>query len=160
MLTPSRIQGLVLGKHRPRSSIATSKLMRAVRRRDTKAERVLRRTLWRIGLRYRTHDRELPGTPDIVFRRARVAVFVDGDYWHGHIYIKQGLPGLKLTLRTRNRDFWVSKILRNVERDRRQSAELVGRGWKVMRFWESDVLRDSHKLAAKIRNYLRSKKAC
>ena len=141
--------------HRPRDPAATSRLMKVIRRRDTAAEMILRRTIWRKGLRYVTQDRELPGTPDVVFRGARVAVFVDGDYWHGRVLIDRGLRALKLTFRTRNRNFWIEKVVRNVERDHRQTAELRSLGWSVLRLWERDVLRDPHREALKVYRIVR-----
>src|SRR4051812_34115001 len=103
---------------KPRDRAATTRLMASVRRKNTAAEVTLRRALWHLGLRYRLHDRLLPGTPDIVFRRARVAVFVDGDYWHGRILVEQGEAALRQTFRKAHRSFWTTKIKRNVERDR------------------------------------------
>lgn len=143
--------------HRPRDPQATSRLMASVRHGDTEAEVALRRALWRLGLRYRLHDRRLPGTPDIVLRGARVAVFVDGDYWHGRILLEQGLDALRAAFRTPNRDFWIAKIVRNVERDRRQTAALECLGWRVIRVWSRDVLRSADQEAARIRRALASR---
>lgn len=143
--------------HRPRDPAATSRLMRSVRRRDTEAEIMLRRAMWGTGLRYVTHARELPGTPDVVFRGARVVVFVDGDYWHGRALVERGPLALKRTLRTPNRAFWIAKIVRNAERDRQQTAELESLGWTVLRVWERDVLRSPRKAAAKVRRVLHSR---
>ena len=132
----------VMGQvHQPRDPRATSRLMAAVRRQNTEPELALRRSLWQLGLRYRLHDRSLPGTPDLVFARARVVVFVDGDYWHGRILKEQDLRALQESFRTRNRDLWVDKICRNVARDSRQTAALTELGWCVMRLWERDILR-------------------
>jgi len=110
-----------------------SALMARVRSYDTKPERVLRSALHRAGLRFRKHVRDLPGRPDAVFARARVAVFVDGDFWHGYRF-----PQWSSTLP----EYWRAKITRNRARDRRNFAALRRRGWKVVRVWEHDIDRD------------------
>lgn len=116
--------------------IVNGKNMRlaAVRSRDTKPEWLLRRALWRRGLRYRLQRADLPGRPDVVFPRQRVAVFVDGDFWHGRNWE---------TLQPRlSSEAWVRKIQRTIERDAMQGAALAEAGWTVLRFWETDLKRD------------------
>jgi len=116
------------------------------RKEDTRCERLLRGALWRLGLRYRKNVASLAGKPDVVFARAQVAVFCDGDFWHGRNWemrvtkLKQGT----------NAEYWVEKIARNMERDRANSRQLTDNGWKVLRFWESDILRDPEGIAAQI----------
>jgi len=115
--------------------------MRAVRTRDTKAEVLLRQEIWKRGYRFLKNVKGLPGRPDVLFRRAQVAVFVDGDFWHGRDW---------LVLReriTRNRDFWVAKIERTIERDRENRDALIDLGYRVVRVWERDVLRDPKTVA-------------
>ncbi len=122
---------------RPSSSSA-SRVKQKNRRDGGIAELLLRRTLWHKGLRYTKHARELPGSPDIVFKRARVCVFVDGDFWHGRHW-----PELQERLQKRaNPAYWVPKIARNIERDLEQACALRDAGWTVLRFWETDLLRD------------------
>jgi DNA mismatch endonuclease, patch repair protein len=108
--------------------------MQGNRRADTKPELALRSLLHRRGLRFRKDQRvDAAGTwvrPDVVFRRARVAVFVDGCYWHGCQQHK--------TLPKTNTDFWARKINRNVARDRVVDRALGDAGWRVLRFWEHD----------------------
>jgi DNA mismatch endonuclease (patch repair protein) len=105
--------------------------MARIRSRDTLPERVLRSALWRAGLRYRLSAR-VPGVrPDIVFPDKRVVVFIDGCFWHG-------CP--EHYLRPRNRaDFWAWKLVLNTSRDRDQSCQLGGLGWRVCRIWEHEV---------------------
>lgn len=124
---------------RQRDPAVTSKMMAAVKHKDSKAELVLRRALFSRGLRYRLHAKDLPGKPDIVFRRQRVAVFVDGDFWHGNEHRRRGLPRLEDLFPTRT-EWWTTKIRRNVERDAEVTLSLEHRGWTVLRVWESDVL--------------------
>ena len=109
--------------------------MRGNRGRDTGPEIELRKALWRRGHRYRVHRGDLPGRPDIVFPRERLAVFCDGDFWHGKDWENR-----RLKLREgSNGEYWVAKIEANRERDAAQLRELRAGGWKVVRLWESEV---------------------
>jgi DNA mismatch endonuclease (patch repair protein) len=103
-----------------------------------------------MGLRYRKYAPGLPGKPDIVFTKAKVAVFVDGDYWHGRVIIDHGWKYYEARLQTANRDYWINKMRRNIERDVRVKTELEEAGWMVIRLWESDVKRDLESAAALI----------
>ncbi|WP_416355902.1 very short patch repair endonuclease [Aureimonas phyllosphaerae] len=109
---------------------ARSELMRRVRRRDTAPELAVRRALTSLGLRYRLHAKELPGSPDIVNRRRKLAIFVHGCFWHRHANCR-----LASTPKTRT-DFWEAKFARNVERDRRSEIALEENGWAVIVVWE------------------------
>lgn len=123
-----------------------SRIKKRNRKTDTTAEWALRRALWRAGLRYRVHQKGLPGTPDIVFPRQRVAVFVDGDFWHGRDWEQR-----KERLRSSNNaEYWIAKIGYNRERDRNNDVLLVDAGWKVIRLWETDVLKDPQDAARRI----------
>jgi DNA mismatch endonuclease (patch repair protein) len=117
------------------SDRASAAARAASAKRDTKPELQLRRARWARGLRYRVDVRDLPGRPDVVFPRARVAVFCDGDFWHGRGFL-QRLAKLKTG---HNGRYWVAKIRANVLRDRRQRAALESAGWLVIRFWETDL---------------------
>lgn len=136
---------------KPRDPAVTSRIMAAVRNKDTKAEVLLRSRLWAMGLRYRKNAKDLPGRPDIVFPGPRVVVFVDGDFWHGNAWRLRGLPSLAALFPTRS-DWWVAKIERNVARDRRVTAMLADLGWVVLRYWESRVLSDPDGVAREIRD--------
>ena len=118
---------------------------RYIRSKDTKAELLLRKALWHKGLRYRKNVKSLPGTPDIVFTKQKIAVFVDGDFWHarGH----QDKPGEQVAT---NKDFWRKKLTDNVERDRFVNDALLEQGWLVLRFWESDVKKNLDKCVDEI----------
>ena len=105
---------------------------------DTRHERLLRSRLWKRGLRFRKNVRSLPGKPDIVFRRERVAVFCDGDFWHGRKW-SQLVKKLRVG---GNGSYWAAKIKANRLRDRRNERLLRRDGWLVVRLWESDILRD------------------
>jgi DNA mismatch endonuclease (patch repair protein) len=129
-------------EYKPRDSAVTSRMMSKVRAKNSRAEVMLRKALWRRGLRYRIHYRELLGRPDVVFPRARVVVFIDGDFWHGRAVIDEGEEAFLRVMRTARRDWWLKKITKTIERDRTVTAELQRQGWTVIRMWESAVLGD------------------
>jgi DNA mismatch endonuclease (patch repair protein) len=108
-----------------------SRVMSRIRSKDTKPELVLRRALWSAGLRgWRVHARALPGRPDIAFTRRRVAVFVDGCFWHGHPdFFTRGKSGA----------YWDNKIERTKARDVAANAALAEAGWTVIRLWDFEV---------------------
>lgn len=121
-----------------------SELMRRVRSRDTTPELLLQRALRARRLRFQTYVDSLPGKPDIVFKSRRVAVFVDGEFWHGYQWQKRGLDSLeKQFVNNAAKDYWIAKIGRNQKRDRRSTAALIEKGWTVIRFWEGDVRRSA-----------------
>src|SRR5579863_6111635 len=117
--------------------------MRRVRSRDTTPERLLQKALRAAGIRFRACAANLPGKPDIVIPSKRVAVFIDGDFWHGGQWRRRNLASLDDQFReTASRSYWLRKIRKNMDRDCRVSAELLADGWSVVRLWESDALRD------------------
>lgn len=123
--------------------------MARVKGRDTKPELALRRALYRTGLRgWRCHRASLPGKPDLAFGRARVAVFVDGGFWHGHP--SKYWPG-------RSGPYWDHKIARNQARDRRVDAELDAVGWTSLRLWDFEVERDPDSAAERVIHALNSR---
>jgi len=119
----------------------TSKIMASIKSRDTEPERMLGRAMWALGLRYRKNY-HIPGRPDFALIRARIAVFCDGDFWHGNNWSLRGYGSLEEEL-SHYTDFWVQKILKNIERDERVDDQLSADGWTVIRFWESDIRRDA-----------------
>jgi DNA mismatch endonuclease (patch repair protein) len=133
----------------PRDHEVTSRMMAAVRSKDSKAEIALRRALHARGLRYRLHARDVTGHPDLVIRSRRLAVFVDGDMWHGNEHRRRGLANVADMFPTRT-EWWVAKIERNIRRDQQVNAELTAQGWAVVRIWESDILRDPQQAADKV----------
>lgn len=117
--------------------------MRQVKSQDTSPEVTFRKALWARGIRYKLHDSGLPGKPDIVVPRARLVIFVDGDYWHGNQWRTRGHASLKNQFVASPRaEYWVSKISSNMRRDRQNTASLIADGWRVLRFWESDISSD------------------
>jgi DNA mismatch endonuclease (patch repair protein) len=131
---------------RPRSERSSAAARGASRKRDTACELLLRRELWKAGLRYRVDVATLPGRPDVVFPRQRVAVFCDGDFWHGRDLDAR----LTRLAEGHNAPYWVRKIQTNVERDRRVDAQLTGIGWTVLRLWDSEIRADPVAAAARV----------
>ena len=123
-----------------------SRNMAAVRARDTAPELALRRALVALGVRgYRLHRSDVPGRPDLAWPGRRVAVFVDGAFWHGHpSAYKRGRSG----------DFWDRKIGANIERDRRIDEKLRSAGWTVLRLWDFEIEADAAACAERVRTIL------
>ncbi len=123
-------------------------MMARIKGRDNRTEMAFRKLLWALGCRYRLQVKQLPGRPDIVFRNARLAVFVDGDFWHGHDWEER-----KNDFKS-NRSFWIPKIERNIQRDREVDQALQALGWQVMRFWESDLKKSPLDAARSVLEFL------
>ena len=130
-----------MGMTASRDPKITTKIMSAIHSQDTKPEMLIRKALFRDGFRYRVHYKALPGKPDVVFTRVKLAVFIDGDFWHGHNWAIRNYGSLEDELQ-RYSPFWQEKIRRNVERDRATTESLESMGWVVMRLWESDIEKD------------------
>ena len=113
-------------------SLTRSQQMSRIRGKHTTPEKLLRSALWAAGMRYRLHARTPFGRPDIVFPRRKLAIFVDGCFWHG-------CPDHYVRPRSRE-EFWIGKLRQNIERDRRQTSALEAAGWRVLRVWEHDVV--------------------
>jgi DNA mismatch endonuclease (patch repair protein) len=124
-----------------------SAVMRRVKGKDTAPELQVRRLIWSLGGRYRLHCRDLPGKPDIVLRSRRLAVFVDGCFWHGHD-CPRGARVPKA-----NRDYWLGKVGRNRARDITSRAALEAQGWRVEVVWECE-LKDKPALEARVTGWL------
>ena len=112
-----------------------SELMGRIRGVDTKPELFVRRALHALGYRFRTHVRELPGCPDLVFSRRRAVVFVHGCFWHRHGCKKTYVP-------KSSREFWETKFDSNVKRDKRDQKRLVEAGWRILVVWECEIESD------------------
>ena len=105
------------------------KNMQAIKSKDTSIEIALRTALWHRGIRYRKNYKQLPGKPDIVITKHKIAIFCDSDYWHGYDWENRH-QRIKS-----NRDYWIPKIERNMKRDKEVTAQLQNAGWIVLRFW-------------------------
>lgn len=119
------------------STPETRKRMSKVRLKNGKAEQILAKRLWHLGFRYRKNDKKLPGSPDVAILRYHIAVFVDGEFWHGKNWEERS-ESLQ-----RNREYWIEKIEENMARDLRNNEALRQMGWRPVRFWEKDVLKNA-----------------
>ena len=118
------------------SKACRSRNMSRVRGSNTKPEIIVRSLLHRLGYRFRVNRRDLPGKPDIVLAKYQTVAFVHGCFWHRH-------PGCKrASMPATRRDFWIAKLQKNVERDKRDRRELRRAGWQVIVLWECDIRRD------------------
>jgi DNA mismatch endonuclease (patch repair protein) len=125
------------------------KNMQHIRGKNTKAEVLLRKELWKRGIRYRKNYKALPGKPDIAVTKYKIAIFVDGDFWHARGHEEN--PGEQIKT---NSAFWSKKLKRNMERDREVNEALLELNWLVLRFWDSDVLKDVRKCVNEIMLYI------
>lgn len=124
------------------------KRMSKVKLKGGKAETALARALWQRGYRYRRNDKRLPGSPDIAILKYRIAVFVDGEFWHGKDW-ETRKDRLK-----RNRAYWVEKIEENIARDMRDDRLLMQIGWTPIHFWEKEVMKNLPACIAEIEDMI------
>lgn len=126
------------------TSIQRSKIMRAIRSTNTKDEVRLAKALWHLGYRYRKNNRKIFGTPDLTFKKLKIAIFVDSEFFHGKDWETQ-----KNRFKT-NREFWQKKIERNMQRDIEVNDHLMEKGWTVLRFWSTEIKNNLESCIAKI----------
>ena len=116
------------------------KNMAAIRGKNTKPELIVRKGLWSRGFRYRLNYKRLPGHPDLVLRKYRTCIFVNGCYWHGHnVELSTMESSTCCKIPNSNREFWISKIRRNKERDKEIQRELAKMGWHCITVWECEL---------------------
>ncbi len=128
-----------------------SKIMSGIKGKNTRPEVRLRKALWHAGLRYRKHDKHLPGTPDIISKKYKVAIFVDGEFWHGHNWSTK-----KASIKS-NRAFWIPKIERNIQRDTENTLALERLGYTVFRFWTHEIKHELGHCIKQILDYVHRK---
>lgn len=121
------------------TSVKSSNSMRKIRAKDTSIEIRLRKALWHKGFHYRKNYKGLPGRPDIVLMKYRIAIFCDSEFFHGKDWdiLKRRLE------RGKNSEYWVKKIERNIQRDEEKDQQLNFLGWTVIHFWGKDILKDT-----------------
>jgi len=127
------------------------KNMSRIRSKNTKTEVILRKALWHQGIRYRKNYNKLPGKPDIAITRYRIAIFVDGDFWHG-----KNMDQINKQIKS-NRGYWLPKLEKNKQRDLEINDLLTEQGWLVLRFWESDIKKDLNECLKTIFSYIPKK---
>lgn len=135
-----------------RSKEIMHKIMSGVHSKNTKPEQILRKSLWKKGIRYRKNYEELPGKPDIAITRCKIAIFVDGDFWHG-----RNMEKIDKEIK-QNRQYWLPKLKKNKMRDKEVNDILTEKGWLVIRFWESDIKKDVDSCVKNILEYIPYKK--
>lgn len=128
-----------------RTALTHGEIMARVTKRNTRLELRIRKLLYKMGYRFRIHGANLPGTPDIIFTRRRVAIFTHGCFWHQH--------GCDLTRKPKtNLAYWTPKLARNKERDRQSERALRAEGWRVITVWECET--DERQLQRKLKSVL------
>ena len=127
------------------------KRMSKVRLKNGKAETLLAKELWHKGYRYRLNYKKLPGSPDIAITAYKIAVFVDGEFWHGENWEER-----KSKLK-HNREYWIEKIEENIARDKRVDCQLTEMGWIPIRFWEKQVLKGIDECVNIVISYIENK---
>ncbi|WP_422355030.1 very short patch repair endonuclease [Roseivirga pacifica] len=125
-----------------------SRMMAKIKGQNTKPEVIFRKALWACGVRYRIHSKTIPGKPDVSNQRLKFVVFIDGEFWHGYNW-EEKRDKIKS-----NRDFWIPKIERNMQRDREVNYLLSSAGFKVFRFWDSEVKKELGRCISEVLQYI------
>lgn len=126
-----------------------SQIMSKIKSRGTKLEEIFRKELWRRGYRYRKNVKNLPGKPDIYFAKEKIVVFIDSCFWHG--------CRLHCRMPSSNIEYWIKKIERNKERDRRITKYYKNNGFIIMRFWEHDINKNLGAAIKKLESKIKSR---
>lgn len=126
----------MISKHGFNTSLSRSELMKKIKGSNTVCEILLRKAIWNLGFRYRINVSKLPGKPDIVFKKYKLVVFIDGEFWHGYNWTDKK-PKIKA-----NREYWIKKIEGNIARDIKNVELLKELGYTVLRFWEHEIKKD------------------
>ncbi len=122
------------------SAVQRHTMMAFVTSKDTTPEMIVRKGLWSRGFRYLLNHKRLPGHPDLVLRKYRTCIFVNGCFWHGHYVELDKMESSKCCrIPNTNREFWVTKIRRNKERDKKEQRELADMGWHCITVWECEL---------------------
>lgn len=122
-----------------------SKNMAAVKSTGSKEEVALGKEMWKAGLRYRKNNKKVFGKPDFTFKKHKVAVFVDSEFFHGKDWETRKKP-------VNNAEFWEKKITRNIQRDKEVNEHLLANGWKVLRFWSNEIKKNLEDCVQKVIN--------
>ena len=130
--------------------VQRKKCMQSNKSKGTKPELLLAKSMWKLGLRYRKNVSNILGKPDFCFKKYKIAIFVDGEFWHGKDWKE------KKSKITSNRDFWIKKIEKNMQRDAETSQALRNNGWLVFRFWGKDIEKHASEIAEKIYNAIKN----
>jgi DNA mismatch endonuclease (patch repair protein) len=132
------------------STDARSRIMSAIRSKNTKPELIVRKSLFASGYRYRLHPKELPGKPDLVFSGRKKAIFIHGCFWHQH---SDSRCPIRVSP-TSNEQYWIPKLSRNISRDAQNESALVGRGWRILIVWECELRANEEAACKQIKSFL------
>ena len=130
------------------NDVSRQRNMRKIKAKDTSIEIALRKSLWQLGIRYRKNYAKLPGAPDIAITKYQIAIFCDGEFWHGKDW-ETKKPKIQS-----NREYWIAKIERNMMRDTEADRQLQSMGWTVLRFWGKDIMKDMAACIAEVKDAL------
>ncbi|EEU91598.1 very short patch repair endonuclease [Enterococcus faecalis] len=138
----------------PETKEYRSKMMSKIRSTGGKAETLLAKRIWHEGYRYFRNYKKLPGKPDIAITKYKIAIFVDGEFWHGYDWDNQKLKRIHT-----NRDYWIPKIEKNMAKDKQVNEELRNMGWIVIRFWEKhEVLKNINECVLEVKEAIALRK--
>jgi DNA mismatch endonuclease (patch repair protein) len=138
----------IMGKAPIANDALRHRIMSRIKSKNTKIEIFLRKALWGSGLRYRKNYAKLPGAPDIAITKHRIAIFCDGEFWHGKNWTVQ-----KTKIKS-NREYWIAKIERNINRDCEAYRRLNGMGWTVVRFWGEEITKHLDECVEEIKSII------
>lgn len=127
-----------------KKKLTRSEIMSQVKSKNTKIEVLLRKALYKTGMRFRIHAKDIMGKPDIYIKKYKLAIFIDSDFWHGRYY-QEG----KRIPKT-NQEYWIPKLERNIARDKKVNEQLKSEGWTVLRYWESEIRKEPDRYAIEI----------
>jgi DNA mismatch endonuclease (patch repair protein) len=133
------------------SQVTRSRIMASIKGKNTRPEVIVRKLIWAQGRRYRVHDRRVPGTPDISNKRCKLAVFIDGCFWHGCASCYREPRSNVL--------FWRHKLKANLQRRTKVKRQLKSSGWRVLEFWEHEVLSNPSGVAKTVERYMQVRTA-
>ena len=141
-----------MGRGPSTNDIKRSYTMSRIKNKNTSIELTLRKALWHSGIRYRKNYSSIKGTPDIAITKYHIAIFCDGEFWHGKQW-KEKKARLK-----NNSEYWINKIEKNIKRDSETERLLSGKGWKVLRFWGAEIKNDISGCVEEIKNVINQSK--
>ena len=133
-------------KHGFKTTKERSDLMRKIKAKNTTPEIILRKALWKEGIRYRKENKGITGSPDIAIKKYKLAIFIDGEFWHGYNWQDK-----KKKIKS-NREYWIRKIERNIERDKKYNQLLEEQNWIVLRFWEHEIKKELKRCVDEVKN--------
>ena len=121
--------------------------MQNIKSSNTKPEIAFRKALWKRGVRYRINVKDIMGKPDICIKSKKIAIFIDSEYWHGKMYLEGKIP-------KSNQEYWISKLERNIQRDKEVNLFFKKHGWKVFRFWSKEVKSNLDNIIDEVYQYI------